>query len=262
MKPAITFVAVFMCIVSILPSCGNTHIDDELKKDGIKALGKIIDGSGKSGKYSEHFDITVEYQDENGTDLTVSKSITRDEFKSFSKDQKVLLVYSKKNPSIIKILATPEEVLEYTGLKERDMAIADLNALATTKKENVASLLNTVNYGWEKSKDSAWINERKNQYVSVFPELKMVVFVSGPDEYKRFQDLAKQAGLHETAPLVEGETVKKSYENDSLYIGLNMTRDVEKRDIGNEYVPIVTEHEVFLSVITFRKKGPAITKKH
>lgn len=252
------FVAVSLWTASILPGCGNTHIDDELKKDGIKALGRIIEGIGKSGQYSEYFDVTIAFQDENGTDLTVHKSVTRSEFDSFSKDQKVLMVYSKKNPSIVKILSTPEEVQEYTGIKERSMAIADLNALVTMKKENVYSFLNSITYKWEKKdNDSAWINERKSQYVRLFPSQKSVVYISGSDEYKRFQDLVKQAGFHETEPEVKGESERKTFENDSLFIGLILNRETVART-GTDIMSLVQgDREVELCSVTLRKKTPA-----
>jgi hypothetical protein len=247
--------AVFMWTVCILSGCNNVDNDEILKKDGIKALGHIKDGSGKSGKYSEFFDIVVEFEDENGTSLTVNKSVTRSQFDSYSKDQQVMLVYSKKNPSIIKILSTPEEVQEFTGLKERDMAIADLNALVTMKKENVDSFLNAITYGWEKKgNDTAWINERKNQYVRMFPNQKSIVYISGPDEYKRFQGLVKQAGFHETVPEGNGESERKTFENDSLLIGLILNRSTMERDGGNEIIPLVTKEEVLLSSVTLRKK--------
>jgi hypothetical protein len=255
--------AVFMFTVSILPGCNNVDNDDILKKDGIKALGHIKDGSGKSGKYSEFFDIIVEFEDENGTLLTVNKSVTRSQFDSYSKDQQVMLVYSKKNPSIIKILSTPEEVQEFTGLKERDIAIADLNALVTMNKQNIDSCLNTITYGWEKKgNDSAWINERKHQYVRVFPNQKSVVYISGADEYKRFQDLVKQAGFHETVQEGEkGESERKTFENDSLFIGLILNRETVART-GTDIMSLVQgDREVLLSSVTLRKKEPATMKQ-
>lgn len=260
MKKTLSFgllpaIAIFLLTVSLLPGCGNVDNDEILKKDGVKALGHIRDGSGKSGKYSEFFDIIVEYNDENGTLLTVNKSVTRGQFDSYSKDQQVLLVYSKKNPSIIKILSTPEEVLEFTGIKERDMAIADLNGLLTMKKQNIDSCLNTINYGWEKKdSDSAWINERKHQFLRLFPSEKTIIYVSDAKEYERFQNLAKQAGFHDAVTEVAGGAERKTFENDSLFMSLVLNREMKERKSDNPMVPYVTQEEVVLCVVTLRKK--------
>ena len=42
LNPVLIFVALFMCTVSILPGCGNTHIDDELKKARFSAVYNIF----------------------------------------------------------------------------------------------------------------------------------------------------------------------------------------------------------------------------
>ncbi len=246
-------VAILMWTVSILPGCGNIDNDEILKKDGIKAIGHITDGTGESGKYSEHFDIIVEYTDENGTPLTVHKSVTRSDFDSYSKDQQVMLVYSKKNPSIIKILSTPEEVQEFTGLKERDIAIADLNALVTMRKQNVDSFLNNITYAWEKNNDSAWINERRKQDVRLFADQKSVVYVSESDEYQRFQQLVKQGGFHEIVPEVNEGSNRKTFENDSLIVSINLTRDTVSSKAGNDIVSYLRKKETVLCFVTLRK---------
>ncbi|OQP55954.1 hypothetical protein A4H97_20420 [Niastella yeongjuensis] len=249
-------IAIFFCTVSILPGCDNVDNDVILKQDGVKALGTLKDGTGESGKYSEYFDVIVEYTDENGTSLTVHKSVTRSDFKSFSKDQQVMLVYSRKNPAIIKLLLTPEEILEYTGIKERDMEIADLNALVTMKKENMDSSLNKITFGWVKNNDTAWINERKNQYIRVFPHEKSIIYIAKSPEYKRFYDLAKQAGYRSVTEGKEGSDLR-IFENDSLIIDLNLNRSTRERDISPGNVPIPIKEEVQLSVVTLSKKQPA-----
>jgi hypothetical protein len=228
--------AIFMCIVFLLAGCVNEH--DQLMKDGIKTKGFITDGLGKARYSGGTFDIKVEFKDEKGKWQSVIKSITATEFHSYSKGQQVMVIYSKKDPEIMEILTSNEAVAEYTGVKERDIEIADLNALVTMKKEHIDSFLNTITYSWTKTNDSAWINERKYQYVRLFPSKKSVIYISGPEEYRRFQKLVKDTDLQETAVEMNGEIGKKSFENDSLMIGLILSE----------------EKKMLLSSVTLHKK--------
>ena len=225
-----------MWIVFLLPGCVNVH--DQLMKDGIKTKGYITDGLGKVNYQGGTFDIKVEFKGENGKWITVNKSISSTEFHSYSKGQQVMLIYSKKNPEILEILSSDEAVAEYTEVKERDIEIADLDALLTMKNEHIDSFLNTITYSWAKTNDSAWINERKYQAVKLFPTQQSIVYISGPEEYRRFQKLVTQAGFHETQTENNGELGKKSFENDSLLIGLILSQ----------------EKKMILSSVTLHKK--------
>ena len=244
-KPVSLFTFVFMFIVCLMPAC--TDEAAELQKDVVKTTGFVVDGFGKERGYNGSYDIRVEFKDEKGKWLSVVKDISSNEWYHLSKGQKVMLVYSRKNPKIVKLLFTREDVEEATGVKDREMQIADLNALLTMKKVQVDSFLNTITSSWVKSNDSAWINESNYQYIRLFPSQRSVVYVSGPEEYRRFQKLVKQADFHETPVETSGgELSKKSFENDSLFIGLILSE----------------EKKMILSSVTLRKKEITPAKKH
>jgi hypothetical protein len=242
-KPVLIFPGVFMWIVFMMHASDNESV--ELKKDGIKTKGYIVDGKSVTDRQGDgSYDIKVEFKDEKGKWITVYKSVSRSEYNRYSKGQQVMLVYSKKNPTVIEVLSSAETIEEYTGVKDREIELTDLKTLLTMKKEHVDSFLNTITYSWMKT-ELGWVNERKYKFIRLVPEQKAVVYVSGPDEYRRFQHLMKQNDFHETDASDDGDGLqKKSFENDRLFVGLILTR----------------EKGMLLCSVTLRKKDEAALK--
>lgn len=77
---------------------------DELKKDGIRTVGIITDGSGIKIRKGASYDVTVQFLTNEGDSITVTKDIGESDFGLVSQYQPVELIYSRKDPKMIRLL--------------------------------------------------------------------------------------------------------------------------------------------------------------
>lgn len=208
---------------------------EELLAHGLKVTGKIIDGSSLKTRRGGNYDVTVMFKTKDGKQMIVKENVGEDEFKSFYKGQKVELVYSAKNPTMIELLTNSSTIETYAGVKDREINPKDLMKLVTFSPDSVGPILNKINYQWTYEKtDKAWVNERKNLLIKVKPN-QMVNYLTVGEAFHTFpMELKKQQ--FEEIPSTDEKI--KLYENDEFLASVE-TQFIE----SNQLATIITMHK-------------------
>ena len=183
----------------------------ELQQYGEKVSGVIVDGSSIKSRRGGSYEVTVKFKTKAGKVHRVKESVGEHEFASFYKGQKVDLIYSKKDPTIIELLTNKETLQAYTGSEERNLAVKDLITLLSDEKKDTGLFLNKINYGWSfNKKDSLWVNERKESAINLQPPYGIRCVTYG-NSFSEFPDEFLKLGFQP----VEFEDKKvKFYESD------------------------------------------------
>ena len=94
---------------------------NELKENGRLVIATVIDGSSYKTRKVDFTDIKFEFLLEDGSRYTAKADVSAKEFSKYHIGKEVPIVYSKKYPSLIKILRNDEEVSEYSGNTSRNL---------------------------------------------------------------------------------------------------------------------------------------------
>lgn len=99
--PFMIFPAIGVLIVFLIKL--SAEETEELKKYGVTTKGYIRNGSGFATRRGGMFDLTIEFQDEEGNSQIIKKDVGEREFKRYSKGEQITIIYSKKHPNILEI---------------------------------------------------------------------------------------------------------------------------------------------------------------
>ncbi len=86
----------------------------ELNDYGSVTMAKIVDGNSISSRKFDFSNLVLAFKQKNGDSAFYKHSISAKEFKGYFKNEQIPIVYSTRNPRILRILYTPEELDEYT----------------------------------------------------------------------------------------------------------------------------------------------------
>jgi hypothetical protein len=216
--PVYWVVAIIICLSFMMQSCSND--EEELQKFGERAIATIVNGEHLSNKRGENiYDVTVQFSTKEGKFINLKREVTRDEFNHLHKDQEVDLIYSKKDPTTIKLLVTSQAIEKYIGIKDRPIVIKDLTKLLEINKDSVGSFLNTISYKWVKH-DSAWINERIEQFISINPERGNIMFGGMDARSMQIIPQLKEENFRQIGDSL-GDNRMKFFESDKFFALVN-----------------------------------------
>ncbi|NER16264.1 DUF3592 domain-containing protein [Spongiivirga citrea] len=192
----------------------------ELKEDGITVKGVIVDGKAYESRRGGTYSVTVKFKTKTGQAMRVSEGVSESEFDNLYKGQKVQLVYSKKNPSLIEILTSDSDIASYTGIESRDITPEDLMNLINKENHEVGKSLNEISYSWRFDKqDSVWINEKKSLAVKV-KQNETIRYISFNHKSLLFGNELEKIGFNQ----VENEDKKlKLFEGEQHYAAVETT---------------------------------------
>ena len=164
--------SVIMMLLSFLivfESCNNKP---ELKKSGIKTTAVVVDGSSteKTGrnfnKYTT-YSITLKYKTQSGKEITVEKSVTREEYNKVYLNCEVPIIYLPDAPAKMDLILTDKDILYYYGIENRALGLKDLYQVYNQDNmDSITQYLNTVSYQWKlnsRETNTYWENQNKNE---------------------------------------------------------------------------------------------------
>lgn len=136
--------------------------ENELLKYGVKVKGTVIDGKAYTSRRGGTYDIKIRFLTRSGNLIVVNEDVGKSEFNDYYVGQKVDLIYSKKNPELIELLTTDENIKKYIQSEERPLNFNDLVKLFDVIDVEKEDYLNKIQAGWLKQDyQNFWINERK-----------------------------------------------------------------------------------------------------
>ncbi|QIL40979.1 hypothetical protein G7074_17935 [Pedobacter sp. HDW13] len=93
-------------------------VNEELERNGVFVVAKVVGGDSFSTRSIDMTKIRVMFKLDNGNNTTEDVFMSKYEFKQFYLDQELPILYSSKNPSIVKVLTTDEEIYKYSHLRK------------------------------------------------------------------------------------------------------------------------------------------------
>ncbi len=159
-----------------------TQQENELIKHGQLTTGIIISGEETTSRSirrrTSHYEVKVKFRTKEGKGYIVDKNIQWSEFNKLRKGQKIDIIYSKNNPTIIDLLIDHEKITKYTGSEERSIVLEDLLNFLDANKKNLKPELDKIQLGWFYNvKDSLWINEANNTAIK-FTNKENIQFIT------------------------------------------------------------------------------------
>ena len=200
--------------------------DDELKANGVLTKGQVI--GGESTKSTRRFQTTtsynvrVSYNDSLQKAHTFEASINGSDFNNLYEGAQVDVIYSRKYPSLAKVILGTSELSKYKKIPQGEVSITHLIDIFEGKipKDSVEGFLNTINYEWTTSEADFFINEKKNIAVKLFRDDGQLLYVEQNNLFSASQsefmeDLEKN-GFKSKEASAEGETQRIYYNDDYL----------------------------------------------
>ncbi|MFW0716703.1 hypothetical protein [Pedobacter sp. N23S346] len=116
------FQGIFLMIILLVSLFGNAILilwvevnreSQELEKNGVIVMAKIVDGSSLAGRSIDLSNISVEFTDTTGVKHRLKVELSKTEFEKFYLNQEVPIVYSTKYMNINSVLYNEAEFLKY-----------------------------------------------------------------------------------------------------------------------------------------------------
>lgn len=113
---------IFLMIIFLVSLFGNAILiiwvevereSEELDKNGVIVMAKIVNGSSFSSRRIDLSDISVEFTDIRGVNHRLKVEISKYEFDRFYLNQEIPILYSTKYMSINRVIYKEEDFLKY-----------------------------------------------------------------------------------------------------------------------------------------------------
>ncbi|HJT74241.1 MAG TPA: DUF3592 domain-containing protein, partial [Chitinophaga sp.] len=197
----------------------STLEDNEIKEYGVRVPGTIISGYSKSSrKGGTTYNLSVSFYTKKGKYISVNRDVDGGQYDKASVGQHVEIMYSKKHPTLVKILLGEDVVEEFTGFKSRDITVSDLSKILTMRKDSILQSLNQVSYRWELQphETNTWVNNDKD--LAVFIQNDEVTYAEKTGHFEAFKKNAISSGFK---PVLDTDSAEiHLFEKDSLVLML------------------------------------------
>lgn len=203
----------------------STLEDNEIKKYGERVPATITSGYSKTSRKSSSYSLTVSFTTKKGKAMSVKRDVDRSQYDKAGIGQHVEVLYSKKHPTLVKILLGEDVIEEFTGLKSRDVTINDMCKLFTMRKDSILPTLNTVSYFWSPAPDETnmWVNNNRRLMVFIEPDVR-IVYAEMAGDYDGFKKSVLSQGFKALSN--EEDNKVHLFEKDSLILEVEM-KEVE-----------------------------------
>ena len=164
------------------------HIDLETKvfaEDGIFTTGIVIDGKIMRSRKADFSSLTISYTTIEGKEMMQQVDISSSMIERYGINQEVPIVYSKADPSVVKILYSDADISRYSSVQQREIKIADLIEILNFKTaEEAQKTLNAINQKWEHQQGSEansviYENKLKNSMIKTSGETELTYVLEG-----------------------------------------------------------------------------------
>lgn len=212
------FVIIWMFMIFLFWMHFSTSESSEIRNNGVKAVGTILDGKSLKGRRSNAYSILVKFNTVENVEIVVNESVGEDEFSKFKIGQKVELVYSKNDPKIIELLTNKSAIKNYYGSEERDLTISDLFKLLDLDDSARLIMLKKIAYEWKFNSDSTFYMKGKTT-ISI-EESNKLIFYSNGSEYWDFPEELEKLGFKKT----HNSDNIKTYESSMIIVNIQLIR--------------------------------------
>jgi hypothetical protein len=180
-----------------------------IKEKGVSALATITSGFQKTtksirrGSQSSYY-VQLSFTLTNGKVYNTSSDVSSEVYQSVSLGQAVEIKYLPENPSIFKIMVGNENIREFIGVTNRNLAFEDLGKIIELPIDSVENYLNSISVKWDLQKDEngyVFVNESKREVVARGFNGNLLYKgpdITGIDHFMRKADVLEQ----------ESETIK------------------------------------------------------
>lgn len=211
------FVIIWMFMTFLFWMHFSASESTEIRNNGIKAVGTILDGKSLKGRRSTAYSIVVKFNTVENVEIIVNESVGEEEFSKFKIGQKVELVYSKNDPKIIELLTNKSAIKNYYSSEERDLTISDLFILIDLVDSTRLKMLKKIAYEWKLNSDSTHYIKGKTAAISI-AESEKLIFYSMGSEYWDFQEELETLGFKKTH---DSDNIK-TYESSTLIVNIQL----------------------------------------
>ncbi|MFK8038833.1 MAG: DUF3592 domain-containing protein [Crocinitomicaceae bacterium] len=174
--PIFTFIG-FAIIFTIIFSLKESS---ELEKNGILTTGIVIDKSSMRAKRTTIYDLKVTFYTKNETKMTVTESVSKDQFRNIQIGDKIELIYSSSNPNIITFDTKPKNA--NNGL----LRGSDLMMVFQLDSAGAASLLELVHWKYDIS-HSVWLTKDQQSIIDLKVGEKLFFTTPGFDIFEEYE---------------------------------------------------------------------------
>jgi len=154
--------------------------DDELKAYGVLTKGRVQGGHSLTVRRSTTYNLTVTYYDSLKRPHSFEEDVSSSDFSSTYKGELVDIVYSRRHPSLAKILFDIDDVHAIMKVPTDTLTIDHLITLFEGKVPNdsVVNFLNGINFEWTGTPgETFYSNEKLKIAVKLFDDKSELPYI-------------------------------------------------------------------------------------
>lgn len=225
--------------------------DAEIDKNGVYTTGVIVDGSSYKTRKVDLTSVMIKFKTKDGKEQYTSQDISAQEFSRYSQFEEVPIVYSKRYPSILKILRTDAEIAKYSKSEVRDITLSDLIKLYELKTPiEINKYLNNINKEWD------YQNGGDDQSVIYFNKFKKIAIkvIKDKDVIYMLNDVNQQL-FEEEIPKLKFEKMDMGSGKGMVYTNGNfiISKRVERiKSSDPEAGPLDFRHATVVEVVKMK----------